>query len=407
MKNEEIVYLPVSIGEALDKLTILEIKLEEIKDERADDVKKEYDLLYAKLEQYVIKNQFHYKLLKKINQDIWKKQDYIRYWTLRTGPDRLPCAERGPNSMNVESETGPSQRESLCQSIIEENDRRFRIKKKINRNSTFKEQKGYILTKAFVLTHLDLGDNISSIGLVRYLSTCFDQIIVVCKCENYENLELIYQDDPDIQLYSVNSDHDISVSFGCDIHLFQKITEGCKVITTGYHNDTLFDVNCSPLSFYKQIDLGDDIFWDYFHIPEKKEYVELYNHVKDIDYAFIHDQSSCGLNFSIDDIEKKMQINRDQILFINPNYNCYDCKHPFYELANKFIKYPLPYYMEIIKKSNYNIVCDSSFFCMAINLEIQHDNNYLYSDNDYDFLFENAIPNKKKFINLNCQNKNE
>jgi len=55
--------------------------------------------------------------------------------------------------------------------------------------------------------------------------------------------------------------------------------------------------------------------------------------------------------------------------------------------------------MEIIKKSNYNIVCDSSFFCMAINLKIRHDNNYYVSNNNYDFLYEN-VPNKKKFYNL-------
>ena len=38
--------LPVSYGEAIDKLTILDIKLDKIKDDRKIDVKKEYDAIY-------------------------------------------------------------------------------------------------------------------------------------------------------------------------------------------------------------------------------------------------------------------------------------------------------------------------------------------------------------------------
>ena len=41
--------LPVSLGEALDKLTILDIKKEKIKDERYKDVEYEYSLLHDKL----------------------------------------------------------------------------------------------------------------------------------------------------------------------------------------------------------------------------------------------------------------------------------------------------------------------------------------------------------------------
>ena len=36
-----IINLPISIGEAIDKLTILDIKLEKITDNRKNDVKKE------------------------------------------------------------------------------------------------------------------------------------------------------------------------------------------------------------------------------------------------------------------------------------------------------------------------------------------------------------------------------
>ena len=45
--------LEVSLGEALDKLTILDIKCNKIKDERQTDCLKEYNLLYKELNKYV------------------------------------------------------------------------------------------------------------------------------------------------------------------------------------------------------------------------------------------------------------------------------------------------------------------------------------------------------------------
>jgi hypothetical protein len=42
-----IITLPVSVGEAIDKLTILDIKLQKITDNRRIDVEKEYNLDYV------------------------------------------------------------------------------------------------------------------------------------------------------------------------------------------------------------------------------------------------------------------------------------------------------------------------------------------------------------------------
>ena len=45
---DNILYLPVSLGEAIDKLTILDIKCHKITDKRKLDVQKEYNILYEK-----------------------------------------------------------------------------------------------------------------------------------------------------------------------------------------------------------------------------------------------------------------------------------------------------------------------------------------------------------------------
>ena len=41
-----------------------------------------------------------------------------------------------------------------------------------------KEQKGYKLKKVFILTHLLMGDHLTTIGMVRYFSTLNDNVTV-------------------------------------------------------------------------------------------------------------------------------------------------------------------------------------------------------------------------------------
>ena len=108
--------LPVSIGEALDKLTILDIKMKKITDDRKDDVEKEFNLLSSKLEKYKTNFVFYYNILLSINESIWDMQNIFR------------------DSNNLQEQN------QLCTQIIKENDNRFRVKKKINNlsNSFYK-----------------------------------------------------------------------------------------------------------------------------------------------------------------------------------------------------------------------------------------------------------------------------
>ena len=56
-----LIKVPVSIGEAIDKLTILDIKYDMIKDTRRDDCKKEYDMLLLELKDFIKdKNNYYY-----------------------------------------------------------------------------------------------------------------------------------------------------------------------------------------------------------------------------------------------------------------------------------------------------------------------------------------------------------
>ena len=125
--------LPVSVGEAVDKLTILDIKLEMIKDpQKLMDVNKERDLIKAR-----IPNDIDYKLytlMKEVNLDIWNMMDKLRDGDL-SDEDYL----------------------KECRNCITLNDVRFRIKKLINEGSRseLKEQKGYKVTRLLIKAPMD------------------------------------------------------------------------------------------------------------------------------------------------------------------------------------------------------------------------------------------------------------
>lgn len=367
--------LPVSLGEALDKLTILDIKLEKIKDNRKLDVQKEYNILYDILKLYIQKFEFYYKILKKVNLDIWEMQDDFRY--------------------------NNSDKNKLCLKIIEENDRRFRIKKKINdiANSSLKEQKGYKPQKAFVMTHQGLGDMITSIGMIRYLSTCYDEVIVVCKQKNVNNVQNFYQDDATIKLHIININKDISPNHGFNLDEFKKITKDMDIYLCGSNNfNKNLKVTDIPLDFYKQVNINPNFFWEYFYIPPSKESIKQYEKINNIDYIFIHNSCSIGDVFSIEEVEKKFKINRNNILIINPNKNIYDINHKFYNYAEQFVLLPLKYYIDTIINADKIFLTDSSFFCLSINQPIKTTECYYMSRSfDYTNLFINKqLLNKLK-----------
>jgi hypothetical protein len=156
MCDNNILSLPVSIGEALDKLSILDIKLDNIKDSRRDDIKLEYDILYDKLQTYVNSSKKYYDMLKKTNRYIWDLMNLLR------------------DGINIEDDRYVK----LCKDTIISNDVRFRIKNKINilSNSMLKEQKGYKCLKILIDLTNYTGNHDLLIKPLLYYSILYDEI---------------------------------------------------------------------------------------------------------------------------------------------------------------------------------------------------------------------------------------
>jgi hypothetical protein len=147
--------LEISLGEAIDKLTILDIKRDKILDNRKNDVENEFDYLLTELNMYVTKYQYYYKILKKTNLEIWDLQDTLR-----------------GDGCNKDDFYG------ICDEILNLNDSRYLIKKKLNElsNSQLKEQKGYKLRGLNIVFGCNTDANIIDIlnGAIRYYSFFYD-----------------------------------------------------------------------------------------------------------------------------------------------------------------------------------------------------------------------------------------
>jgi hypothetical protein len=141
--------IEISIGEAIDKYSILEIKMLKIKDiNKLKEIVKELDVL-KDCKQYT--GNILYKILMYINTEIWEMTDFIK-------------------SMQIDDT-------NFCKTahdIFEYNQKRFRLKNFFNNQfkSELKEQKSYNLSVCKII--VDEDDLIK----INYLALQYDYILI-------------------------------------------------------------------------------------------------------------------------------------------------------------------------------------------------------------------------------------
>jgi len=123
--------IEISNGEILDKLSILEIKIDNITDElKLSNVRKEHSVLKETLGDppwaaHIFRDYGFYDQLKEINEQLWVIEDNIR--------------------IKEKNQEFDSEFISLARSVYETNDKRAEIKKEINiyTKSSLIEEKSY------------------------------------------------------------------------------------------------------------------------------------------------------------------------------------------------------------------------------------------------------------------------
>lgn len=216
--------IQVSVGEAIDKYNILELKLKKITDEtKINEIKKEIECLHE-YEKYKNLYNFYYKLLLYVNEKIWDMTDIIKTITL--------------------NENTITQFSELSNLIFEYNQKRFRIKNwfNLNTNSNLKEQKSYGSTycKINFENEETMYDKIPEIN---YLLLEYDNIIV--EKTNYELIKTIFNQPTIIEYNKIN--------------ISKPIIEIDLINFTLPNNEVIDIFEFEPISYISGGELGDFI----------------------------------------------------------------------------------------------------------------------------------------------------
>jgi hypothetical protein len=341
------IQLPVSIGEALDKLSILDIKLRHISDNRKNDVQHEYDLLYKHLKQYIEPHKFYYQKMIETNELIWNDQDILRD--------------------NRETPLSNEEYTTLCKRILDTNDMRFRIKNKINNlvNSNIREQKGYAVKKGLFVGHMGLGDVINLISAIRYYSIVYDELYIIVKEQYKSNIYAFIGNDPSIHYLDASYIHpngfESQLSYE-SIKEFAKINN-CTPLICGQYLTNSHSFNEVPYNFYRDLGLPDNYYQKYFYLPTYREQQEL------LDMILTQTKRIVFTHLTASNLSIKYSKDFDpDVFYCNPCVSNYKPGERFYELSQKMLNHPIIAYTKIIEAAEEIYVIDSVFACLSAQL---------------------------------------
>lgn len=319
----------VSAGELLDKMSILEIKLDRLTGERRQECEKEYREIALQVMHHDYK--YYHKILRIINEKIWDIQQ------------------------NLHDGFGDPAKD--YSNILDLNDQRFKIKQKINRlaQSDLQEQKSYNERKCVVYGHLGMGDMYWINGAVRFLSTIYDEVVVVCKIQNLSNVEMMYNDDPTIKTLPIQ--HDIPINNIIN-NLNDHVVIACGV-TAGKGAENY------PHSFYEDMDINPTYRIKYFHHAYQGMSEILLDQLDGQPFILVHENKS-SQHFNI-----VKNLNPDRQLIINIVNNIYPVGHKFHEIASRFVKLPLSCYIALLEEAKELHLVESSLACLACHLNLE------------------------------------
>jgi GNAT superfamily N-acetyltransferase len=400
--------LEVSIGEAVDKLTILDIKLEKIQDAlKKYDCTKEQNGILKSLQPYMTDSVSRfYKWLAYINKQIWELQDELRNDTIleimkyhvETKTEKTLVLEKGrfkntvplvkdvskiieaidQSNRNIKQEINPNQQLNMLrlinkkfQKIIDLNDMRFRVKKRINAlfDTSFQEQKGYSKQEGLFLAHLGMGDMINMNGAIRYSALMVDKLYVISKHCYSKNSREMFRDDPCIEIIECNNDaSDIVHILSTKKHENPNI----RFILAGLWFKIRHRTNI-PFDFYDDLEFPYEIrkVFSHFHTLNSLP-------VPDIPYIFTHSASSTTYGLPFENI---LDVNK--ILTIDPNRNYYPAGHTWFDLAESYVNKPLLSYLNVIENASEIHVTDSSFYCLCCFVETKASVKVCYNRSNF------------------------
>lgn len=240
------------------------------------------------------------------------------------------------------------------------------------------------LSKAYFLSHLGLGDNITSIGAINFLSQYYNIIYFLCKDIYQNNIELLFENNKSIIPIPINSYNEFNE---CKEILNNALYQDkdINIFVSGFHKTYINSIITHPElinyketnknytidynfieDFYTDINLDLSIYYEYFNIESSKISKELYKSIENYNIIFMHTKSSTT-EIDLNNIINKY-INNELYLIICANKNVYNEDNIKYYFAQKFVNIPIQNYIDVIINSKEIYVIDSCFSCIVYPL---------------------------------------
>jgi hypothetical protein len=238
---------------------------------------------------------------------------------------------------------------------------------------------------AIVIGNNGLGDLITCIGMVNYLSTKYDIVYVACNTKNEKSLKYFYKNN-NVYLYPINKN--INTTFYEFTELMRKYTN-YDVFAYGNYGAMKIDINdlvytktmhdgktrriisYYPTSYYDDCNIPIEYMKKYFSVIYPREIDELYNELLSnpdfSNYIVVHqDSSNMDLN-----ITRASCIDINNILVIDVNNNLYNNNHKYHNIAQKFINLSsVIYYKKLLENAREIHVIDSCIHALALVIDL-------------------------------------
>ena len=144
--------------------------------------------------------------------------------------------------------------------------------------------------KAFVYTHLGLGDMILMNGAIRFLRKRYTKVYIVCKDMYKETVRSMYRDDPAILIVVVIGDEELHPWHEKSQHLLNK---GFDVFGCGWFSmkpqKAVYDF---PNSFYDDMDIPRSVRQTHYKVPRTEASTILYESFSGRPYIVVHQEAS-------------------------------------------------------------------------------------------------------------------
>tara|TARA_B100000900_G_C20602448_1_gene726289 strand:- start:4678 stop:5493 length:816 start_codon:yes stop_codon:yes gene_type:complete len=212
--------------------------------------------------------------------------------------------------------------------------------------------------------HLGLGDYINCNGIVNYLCSIFDKVIVPLKPNYSKMIRYLYKDNPKVEFLEIgekysnfnnkltSKDFDLQSNYEyVQIENYSK-NNNIEILRIGHEKLSM----PIPKSFYDQLGLPFDLSFELFNPPydsdKNNEYEsrlkKIYN--AENNYSLTHLESSMS-NYEIENLKLENKLSFLKI-----------------EMATDIYK-NIFYYLKVLKKAKEIHLVNSSIFCLADRVE--------------------------------------